>query len=111
MPGERPLELLQRGTVAGKRTGIDHINDRLCLGEVEATIQEGTFGKLPRFSNTRALLQDCLHHALRSHDPTMTAELRYVLACVGMRSPHETEKDFVHPLARAIHHKAMVYPM
>ena len=77
--GEHSFELLQGGTVAGERPSINHINDRLCLGEIEATIQEGTFGKLSRFSNARALRQDCLQHALRSHDPTMTTELRHVL--------------------------------
>ena len=111
MPGERPLELLQGGTVAGERSSIDHVNDRLCLGEIEATIQEGTFGKLPRFSNTRALRQDGLQHALRGHDPTMTADLHHVFARVGVRLPHETEEHFIHPLARVIHHKAMVHPM
>jgi hypothetical protein len=111
MPGECPIELLQSGTVAGERPSIDHVNDRLCLGEIEATIQEGTFGKLPRFSNTRSLRQDCLQHTLRGHDPAMTTELRYVFACVGVRPPHKTEEDFVHTLACAIHHKAVVYSM
>jgi hypothetical protein len=108
---ESALELLQGGTVAGERPGIDYVDDRLCLGEIEATVQEGTFGKLPRFSNTRALRQDCLQHALRGHDPTMTADLRHVLTGVRVRSPHETEKHFVYPLAGTIHHKAMVHPM
>jgi hypothetical protein len=60
MAGERPLELLQGGTVAGERSSIDYVNDRLCLGEVEATVQEGAFGKLPGFSNACTLRQDRL---------------------------------------------------
>jgi hypothetical protein len=41
----------------------------------------------------------------------MTANLHHVLTGVGVWVPHETEEDFVHPLARVIHHKAMVEPM
>jgi hypothetical protein len=111
MPGERPLELLQGSTVARHRTSIDHINDRLSLGEIETTVEEGTFGKLPRFGNTCTLRQNRLEHTLRSYDPTVTANLRHVLAGVGMRPPHETEEHFIHPLTRAIHHKTMVHPM
>jgi hypothetical protein len=109
--GERPLELLQGGTVAGERARIDHIDDGFRLGEIEATVQEGTFGKLPGFSNTRALRQNCLQHALRDHSPAMTANLHHVLAGVGVRSPHATEEDFIYPLAGVIHHKAMVHAM
>jgi hypothetical protein len=58
--GEHPLKLLQGSTVAGERPSIDYINDRLCLGEIEATIQEGAFGKLPRFGNACTLRQDRL---------------------------------------------------
>jgi hypothetical protein len=111
IPGERPLELLQGGTVAGERARIDHIDDGLRLGEIKATVQEGTFGKLPRFSNTRALRQDCLQHTLRGHNPAVTANLRHVLTGVGVRAPHATEEDFVYPLTRVIHHKAMIHPM
>jgi hypothetical protein len=75
------------------------------------TVQEGAFGKLPRFSNARTLRHNYLQHALRGHDPAMTANLRHIFAGVGVRSPHETEEHFVHPLADVIHYKAMVYPM
>src|SRR5262245_55446146 len=109
--GEHPLELLQGGTVAGERPSIDHVDDCLCLSEIEATVQEGAFGKLPRLGNARALRQDCLQHTLRGHDPTVTANLCHVLAGVGVRSPHETEEHFVYPLTGVIHHKAMIYPM
>src|SRR5438874_2380890 len=111
MTGERALELLQSSTVAGEGPGIDHVDDRFRLGEIETTVQEGTFGKFPRLGNTRAVRQDCFQHALRGYDPTVTADLYYVLAGVGVRLPHQTEEDFVHALARAIHHKAMVHSM
>jgi hypothetical protein len=41
----------------------------------------------------------------------MTANLRHVLAGIGVRSLHETEEYFIDPLASIIHHKAIVYPM
>ena len=111
MTGERALELLQSSTVAGEGPSIDHVDDRFRLGEIETTVQEGAFGKLPRLGDAGALRQHRFQHPLRGQHTTVATDLRHIFTRVGVRAPHETEEDFVHALARAIHHKAMVYPM
>ena len=94
-PSHRTAELHERAFKRIVTAACDHIHDRLRLGEVDPSVQEGPLRELAGLGEPRSVPQnkseDLLHHI----DAAVAVDLHGVLRRVGVRSPHQHDKDFV----------------
>ena len=91
-------ELLIGGGDGQFGAGMDEVGDGFGLGQVDAAIKEGAFGKLARQSEPRATLQECVEDELRREQAAVTRDFHDILPSEGARGAHDGEEDFIHGL-------------
>ena len=106
--GQGAVELVDGGAVARLGAGVDEVDDRLGLGEVEAPVQERPSRELAGLGHPHTLRQNRFQDTLYDHHAAVATDLRHVLAGVGVRLPHDAEQRLVDALALRVDHKAMI---
>ena len=98
LPLHASLQLTDRTLQSVVIPGLDHVDDRLRLGEIQLAVQEGSLCKFTRLGRPGPSPQTRLQHSSEDVDSAVTVDLHCVLAGKGMRPSHEHDKDFVYGL-------------
>ena len=78
---------------------MDHIRNRLGLGQVEAAIEESAFGEFTRQRQSRAIFEQRVQHKFCREQTAVARNLNRVFAGVSARGAVNREHHFVHELA------------
>jgi hypothetical protein len=97
--------------VTGFRAGVDQIDHRLGLRQIETPIEKGTLGKLAGLGHAGTAGQHGLQHAPGTDRTAVAANLCHVLAGVRARATHHTEQGFIHPLPLGIDDITVISPV
>jgi hypothetical protein len=91
---------------------LNQIDDRLSLGQIEATIEEGTFGEFPRLRQSRPTGDERLEDAGHDADAPMAADLDDVFARVRVRRPHVGHQHLIEfGTGAGVHDTAEAHPV
>ena len=73
---------------SGARLRADEIDDRLCLNEIDATVEKRSPGELTRTGQARAIVNDRLKHGVDRPRAAMAIDLDDVFARIAVRRAH-----------------------
>src|SRR5689334_1750193 len=89
--------------------GTDQVEHRLCLTEIDASIQKSPLGELARLCLPGSFTKDKLKHLLRDERSAVAVNLDNVLSCVASRLAHDREQNFIDSASRfRIAHGAVI---
>src|SRR5262245_48382130 len=97
--------------MTGASAGVDQVDDRFSLRQVNAPVEESAFGKLSRRRHPHSLCQHSLQDALRCHHTAVATDLCHVLARIRPWTPHNAQEGFIDTLALGIYDKPVVQAM
>ena len=93
--GQTATEAADGQAETGFGLGLNHVQHRLRLGQVDASVEKGAEGELAGVGHTRAVTQRQGHDALEGHRAAMTGQLHHVLARVGPGRGHGCDQHLV----------------